>query len=61
MPRMNLKKAVTAMEVNDSIRVRMADFAEITARNYAATIGGQLGRRYTVKKGERAYTITRTA
>lgn len=61
MARMNLRKAVSRMEINDSLRVRMADYAEITVRNYAADLGASLQRRYTVRKEERAYTITRTA
>lgn len=61
MSRANLRKAVQKMEVNDSIRVRKADYAEITIRNYASVFGAMLSRSYSVSKGERSYTITRTA
>ena len=49
------------MDAGQSISVSMKDYTETTCRNYATTLGKSLSRVFTVNKGTKAYTITRTA
>lgn len=60
MARISLKSKIRDMEVDDTIKAPK-DYEGITIRNYAACLGKELNRRYSVKKQNNTFIVIRNA